>query len=178
MRRRFRRGPPARVTHLDSTLHYKENLDMRLNDLKIDAVKFEQGDWVGDIPDMGGLRLKVRGIGNSDYRRMQSRLFEAEPRQYKVGGKLPPERQDNITAKCLLNTVLMDWEGLLDENGAPIPYSKELASDLLTKPEYKRFRDAVAWAASVVAEGIEFDQDEAGKFSEMPSDGGSNGATS
>lgn len=151
---------------------------MKLNDLKIDAIKFEQGDWVGDIPDMGALRLKVRGIGNTDYRRMQSRLFEAEPRQYKIGGKLPPERQDAITAQCLLHTVLMDWDGLRDEKDKPIPYSKDLARDLLTKPEYKRFRDAVAWAASVVAEGIEFDQDGEGNSSKTPSDGVSTGATS
>lgn len=151
---------------------------MKLNDLKIDAEKFEQGDWVSTIPDMGNLKLKVRGIGNTDFRKMQSRLFEAEPRQYKVGGKLPPERQDIITSQCLLHTVLVDWDGLLDENNQPIPYSKELARDLLNKPEYKRFRDAVAWAASVVAEGIEFDLDDAGNASQQPSDGDSIGATS
>lgn len=151
---------------------------MKLNELKIDAEKFEQGDWVSTIPDMGSLKLKVRGIGNTDFRKMQSRLFEAEPRQYKVGGKLPPERQDIITSQCLLHTVLVDWDGLLDENNRPIPYSKDLACDLLTKPEYKRFRDAVAWAASVVAEGIEFDLDDAGNASQQPSDGDSSGATS
>lgn len=151
---------------------------MKLNELKIDAEKFEQGDWVSNIPDMGNLKLKVRGIGNTDFRKMQSRLFEAEPRQYKVGGKLPPERQDIITAQCLLHTVLVDWDGLLDENNQPIPYSKDLARDLLTKPEYKRFRDAVAWAASVVAEGIEFDLDDAGNASQQPSGGALSGAIS
>lgn len=144
---------------------------MKLSDIKIDAGKLEQGDWVSDIPDMGELRLKVRGIGNSDFRKMQARLIEAEPRQYKVSGRLPPERQDAITAQCLLHTVLIDWDGLRDEAGQPLPYTQDLARDLLTQPEYKRFRDAVTWAANVVAETVATDGEEAGKNSKRPSSG-------
>lgn len=144
---------------------------MKLSDFAIDPNKLENGDWVTKIPDMGELRLKVRGIGNVDFRKMQSRLIEAEPRQYKVGGRLNPGRQDGITAQCLLHTVLLDWDGLLDENGAPVPYSLEQASELLTKPQYRHFRDAVAWAASVVADGKEADLDDDGKNSDQPSSG-------
>lgn len=144
---------------------------MKLNDMAIDPVKFEQGDWVSDIPDMGALRLKVRGIGNSDFRKMQNRLIEAEPRQYKVGGRIAPDRQDNIQSLCLLHTVLIDWDGLRDEIEQPIPYSKDLARELLTDPRYKRFRDAVTWAASVVADDIALDGEESGKSLETPSAG-------
>lgn len=144
---------------------------MKLSEIKIDPKKFEQGDWVGEIPEMGELRLKVRGIGNSDFRRMQSKLTEAEPRKYRVAGRLPPERQDAITAQCLLHTVLIDWDGVQGEDGQPLPYSEELARDLLTKPEFKRFREAVAWAANVVAEDIQEGVDDAGKNSKTRSSG-------
>ncbi len=144
---------------------------MRLNDIAIDPVKFEQGAWVENIPEMGGLRLKVRGIGNADFRRLSAKLYEAEPRQYKVGGKLDPERQDAITATCLVNTVLIDWDGLRDQNDQPIPYSKDFARELLTKPEFRRFREAVTWAASVVADDVAADTEEAGKNSPPPSSG-------
>lgn len=144
---------------------------MKLSEMKIDADKFEAGAWVDDIPEMGDLRLKVRGIGNSDFRAMQARLMEAEPRKYKVGGRLAPERQDVVTAKCLLHTVLIDWQGVLDDDGQPIPYTKELASEILTKPEYKRFRDAVTYAATVVADGVDADIDDAGNVSKKRSAG-------
>lgn len=144
---------------------------MKIKEMAIDPVKFEQGAWISGIPEMGELRLKVRGIGNSDYRKMQTRLIEAEPRQYKVGGRLTPERQDFVQSQCMLHTVLIDWDGLRDEHDAPIPYSVDLARDLLTKPEYRRFRDAVAWAASVVGDDVALDGEEAGKSLETPSAG-------
>lgn len=144
---------------------------MKLSEIRIDPEKLEQGDWVGDIPEMGELRLKVRGIGNSDFRRMQAKLTEAEPRQYRISGRLPPERQDAITAKCLLHTVLIDWDGVLDDDDQPIPYSQEFAQDLLTKPEFRRFREAVAWAATVVAENIGETTDEVGNGSKKRSSG-------
>jgi hypothetical protein len=37
-------------------------------------------------------------------------------------------------------------------SGAPEPYSKEAANKYLTQPEYEPFRNAVLWAATVVAE--------------------------
>jgi hypothetical protein len=144
---------------------------MKLNDLAIDPEKLEKGDWVTNIPDMGELRLRVRGIGNADFRGLQAKLIDAEPRQFKIGGRLSPERQDAIQTSCLLATVLMDWDGLQDEHGNRIPYSKEMAKTLLTDPAYRRFRDGVTWAASVVAEITKVEVEEDGKNSPKPSDG-------
>lgn len=125
---------------------------MKLSSLKIDADKIEGGDWIDNIPDMGDLRLKVRGIQNASYRRMQSKLFDAVPRAKKQGGRVDPDEMDRITSQCLAATVLIDWDGIEGENGEPLPYSKEQASQLLTDPNFRRFRDAVIWAASQVGE--------------------------
>lgn len=133
---------------------------MELNDIAIDADRFEQGAWVDHIPEMGDLRLKVRGVGNADYRKLQARLIDALPRAKKQGGKIEPDELDRITATCLLETVLLDWDGIMI-NGKSAPYSKEQAKELLLNPKWRRFRDAVAWAASIVADegalGIEED---------------------
>ncbi|HEV7416043.1 MAG TPA: hypothetical protein VGN98_07785 [Tianweitania sediminis] len=144
---------------------------MKLSDLKIDPVKVEQGAWVDDIPEMGGLRLRVRGLQNNDFRKMQSRLVEAEPRQNKPRGRLLPERQEAITGTCLVETVLLDWDGITDEADQPIPYSKEQAKEFLTDPAYRRLRDAVVWAASVVAEDGVQETEEAGNSSKKRSAG-------
>lgn len=125
---------------------------MKLSALKVDAGAIEDGQWVGNIPEMGDLEVRVRGLNNAKYRRLQARLIDAVPRAKRQGGRLDPEEQDRITATCLRQTVLLDWRGLEGEDGQPVPYSEELASDLLTKPEFRRFREGVIWAASQVGE--------------------------
>lgn len=125
---------------------------MKLSDMKVDVAKVEQGGWVDNIPELEGLRLKVRGSGNKDYRKLMGRLVDATPRKQRFGGRLDPVAQDRITSICLRDACLLDWEGLEDEDGKPLPYSKEAADKFLTDPEYAKFREGVIWAASVVAE--------------------------
>ncbi len=124
---------------------------MKLSSIEVDPDKIEQGQWIGNIPEAGDLQLKVRGLQNADFRRLQGKLVEAVPRAKKVGGRLDPDEQDRVTNQCLAATVLLDWRGLEDDNG-PIPFSKEKARELLMDPRYRRFREAVIWAASVVGE--------------------------
>lgn len=123
---------------------------MELNDIAINVEKVENGGWVGDIPNMGDLRLKVRGLNNTAYRRLQERLIAAVPRAKRQGGRIDPKELERITAQCLLDTVLLDWDGV-KINGQPAPYAKDLARELLTEPKWAAFRDAVAYAAAVVA---------------------------
>ncbi|APX83978.1 hypothetical protein BV511_04135 [Methylorubrum extorquens] len=136
---------------------------MKLSSLKVDAAAIEDGEWIGNIPEMGDLEVRVRGLNNAKYRRLQTTLIDAVPRAKRQGGRLDPDEQDRITASCLNATVLLDWRGLEGEDGQPVPYSKDLATDLLTKPEFRRFREAVIWAASQVGEErAAADEDDAG----------------
>lgn len=124
---------------------------MKLSSLKTDTATIEQGRWVKDIPDMGGLELKVRGLGNTDYRRLMDKKVEAVPRAKKVRGLDTAER-DRVVSECLHEAILIDWKGLTDDNDEPLPYTKEHAFQLLTDPDFARFRGAVIWAAGVVSE--------------------------
>ncbi len=129
---------------------------VKLSDIKIDAAAVEQGEWIGaaygtPIPDMDDLALKVRGLGNSDFRRLQSRLFDAVPRGQRSNGRLTPAAGERVLVQCLIDTVLMDWDGVIGDAG-PLAYSKELARDILGNPDLKPFRDAVMWAATQVGE--------------------------
>lgn len=136
---------------------------MKLSEMKVDPQKIEQGDWVDDIQEMAGLRLKVRGAGNADWRKLQSRLLSAVPRNRRVGGNLDPAEQDRIMSILLRDACLLDWDGLEDDEGKPLPYSKEQAAKLLTDPQYAKFRDAVIWAANVVADQREADTEASAK---------------
>lgn len=149
---------------------------MKLKDVAVDANRAEEGAWVDNIPDMEGLRLKVRGNNNKDWRRLQMKLIQAVPRKRRITGNLDPEDNDRITSLCLLNTSLLDWEGLEDDDGKPLPYSREAAQKMLTDPDYRRFREAVSFAAGKVAddskEDIEEDVGNLLRLSSGSTDGG------
>lgn len=122
---------------------------MDMQGVKVDPVKIEQGDWIDNIPDMGDLRLKVRGAGNADWRKLQARLVGAVPRAKRAGGRLDPDETDRITSILLRDAGVTDWENLTDK-GAAVPYSKEAATLYLTDPAYRAFRDAALWACTEV----------------------------
>ena len=119
---------------------------------RIDVDKLEQGDWVSDIPEAGELRIKTRGAQNKDWRKLAVKLTSAVPRSRRgADGSLAPEDNDKILAVLLRDTAILDWEGLEDEDGKPLPYSKEQANEYLTNPETRDFFDAALFAANNVA---------------------------
>lgn len=139
---------------------------MKVSGTKVNVEKMEQGAWVGEkygtpIPEMGDLCLKVRGSNNKAWRKITARLIDAVPRRQRVGGRLSPDEQDRITGICLMDAGLLDWENFEGDDGNPITYSKDDAKKYLTDPEYGKFRDAVVWACSMVADsdGAELEDD-------------------
>jgi hypothetical protein len=133
---------------------------MKLSDIATDSERTEKGAWVEDVPELEGLKLCVRGINNSDWRRLQTKLIESVPRKKRATGRLDPDEADRIQSTCLLQTVLLDWDGLENDDGTAIAYDKETARKLLFDPAYRKFRDAVVWAATVVADQISDDRKE------------------
>lgn len=124
---------------------------MKLEDRVIDLQRREEGAWVSDIPEFMDLELKIRGAGNKDWARMEQKLIAAVPRQRRTNG-LEPEDRLRINGQLILHTALLDWRGIENGNGEPLPYSKEQASKYLTDPRYEAFVYACLWAANVVAE--------------------------
>ncbi|MBS7737940.1 MULTISPECIES: hypothetical protein [unclassified Chelatococcus] len=136
---------------------------MDINSIKVDSAVIEVGEWVRKIPEMGDLGLKVRGEGNEDFKRFLNRKLRNVPKGARHrDGTVPPALMESIIGEALLETVLIDWANL--KNGdEDVPYSKELARTFLTDKDYRHFRTAVQWAASFVAGGQEFaDEDEGG----------------
>ena len=118
----------------------------------------------------GRSELRVRGLNLPAYRDMQSKLYEFVPRQFKRGGRVATSYQEKVTNQCLVAHILLDWKNVNDGE-KDVPFSKEMSHELLTKPEYRAFRDAVIWAASTVGQAeVEEDEDEI-KNSPTPSSG-------
>lgn len=126
---------------------------MKISSIKTDTAKAEAGIWVGDIPDFEGVRLKVRPASNPDFRQLYSQLVETTPRHLKRGGQVRDyDTKVAINARCLADTVLLDWDGFEDEAGKPLLYTAELAKSWLLDPEMAAFRDAVSWCGNVAEE--------------------------
>lgn len=149
-------------------LQTAQGLFVKLSDIKINAAAIEQGEWIGaahgtPIPDMGDLCLKVRGIGNSDYRALMTKLSDAVPRSQRTGGKLNPDASERVFVECLTQTVLMDWSGVEGDDGAAIPFSREVALKILLNPDLAPFKYAIAWAANQVGDLRAADNEAAAK---------------
>jgi hypothetical protein len=122
---------------------------MDIAEIAQDRARIEQGAWIDEIPEMGELRLRVRGTENADYKRMLQKLTAAIPRNKRQGGRIDPVELDKVLGSCAHATLLLDWDGVI-VNEERKPYDKELAFRLCTEPRYRRFMQAVLWAASEV----------------------------
>ena len=91
---------------------------MKLSAMKIDPALSEQGDWVENIPDLPGIRIKARGTNNSDYRALEAKLVREIPRAERIEG-VSPKEQDRIAGRLLLETVVLDVDGLEDDDNKP-----------------------------------------------------------
>jgi hypothetical protein len=129
---------------------------MKLKNLKVNSARAETGDWVGDLPGMDDLRLKVRGFSNADFGAITSREASKVSREQREGGRRDgaplPHVREQIMVKAMTDAILLDWDGLTDDEGQPIPYTKETAAQLLSDPDCRPFRDAVSLAAARVEE--------------------------
>lgn len=134
---------------------------MQLSSLKVDSARVEGGEWIGDIPDMDDLRLHVRGMNNAAYRALYDKLIRAIPFKRRRKGLSAADRE-RVENECLIETVLLGWDNLNEPDkpnggghkvkGAQIPYTKDLARELITNPDSVAFRNAIIYAANIVGE--------------------------
>lgn len=97
-----------------------------------------EGVWV----DMGeGGSIKIARAGNPENKRLLKRLI-APHKQALRADNLPVDVLEKLTIEAMSRTILLDWKGIDDSEGKPLPYSQEEAVRQLTK--FKDFRDYVA----------------------------------
>lgn len=136
---------------------------MKLNAMKVNSRAIEAGEWVGTLPEMGDLELRVRGIGNTEYRALYTRLVDALPRTDKVDGRPTPDAAERVVIECVVETILLDWRGVEDDVGNPVAFNKDQARALLSDPDFRPFRDAVMVAAARVSDSRAADAEAAAK---------------
>lgn len=123
---------------------------MKLSALKIDVARMEQGDWIDALPGLPGVAFKVRGAGNADWKAMQAKLVDAIP--FNERRSQTDADKAKLFATLVVETALIDWRGLMDDDGKEVPFSKGLALTLMGDPAFIRFQEAVSFAMAQVVE--------------------------
>ena len=102
----------------------------------IDTSKEESGVWhdfAGDV------KLRIRRLSSKisqNARKDAEKPYAAQLRLKEV----PAEVYDSILVQQLARGVIADWEGVTDEDGKDIPYSGDVAAEVIAGPEMKDFR--------------------------------------
>lgn len=104
-----------------------------------DAAAEEEGVWV-EIGE--GADLLIARFGNKNHERVLDRLRKPYRNILRTGGEIPKSRAEAIVIEAAAEALLLDWRGLEDDSGKPIPYSREMAITLMT--DLKDFRNQVA----------------------------------
>lgn len=141
---------------------------MKIADLKASGRRIEKGAWVGELPNLPGVEVKVRGAFNSDY----NALFAKLAAEYTAEQLKDEAIQTEIDNRLMAETIIEDWRGIDDFPATP---ENKLAA--LTDPDLILLKRGINYAANNVAtRGREADQD-AEKNSPPSSDGSSPGAS-
>lgn len=114
-----------------------------------------EGEWIDDIPDMEGVRFKVRSTNFKPFRTATAGLARRSGKKLNTDAGL---MNFNVaTGKPLAEHILLDWDGLT-EGGEPLPFTREKALAILTADDDHgigaRFRRGVEWAGDQVADRI------------------------
>lgn len=142
---------------------------MDIQSLKRDPGIIEAGRWVGDIPGMAGLRVKVRGMKSNAFRETLERLRRSLPRTERHADGTPfTAASIRITGQAVFESVLLDWDGFT-RNDEPQPYDKDMALMFCTDPAYELVLDGFVWAANVVDNEQSEADEELAKNSPSPS---------
>lgn len=112
------------------------------------------GEWVSDIPNHPGMRLKVRSKNYKKFETAHNKLLRSFGKRAVQAVEGPDYKK--AVGELLAEHILLGWEKALTKAGADVPYDKKTAKAILTSIDERgigeSFGDAVAWAAGVVAD--------------------------
>jgi hypothetical protein len=121
---------------------------MQLKKFRRDLNKETAGVW-HDLGD--GARVLVASMGHPRFRAAMDRAEVKRRAKRPANGIFPSEVQTEIVAEAMSFTVLLDWEGIEDDAGAELVYSREEAFRVLADPAMRDFSNRIAALADDAA---------------------------
>lgn len=102
------------------------------SDLEVNGVWQDIGD---------GARVRVARWNNPAHKKVLERLRKKFRHFQMAGRDIPDEEAEKITVESMVEAILLDWDGFVDDDGKELKYSRNAAFSML---EIKDFRDLVA----------------------------------
>lgn len=99
----------------------------------------------GVTVDVGdGLKVTIAqaGAANESYQKVLRQLMKPYERQVK-NGSLADSVFEDILNKAYAEAILLGWDGLEDDKGNQIVYSKDKAYEILSDKEYVVFKQLI-----------------------------------
>lgn len=113
------------------------------------------GEWIGEIPDMDGVELRVRSTHFKPFRLAITGMARRAGKKLNTDAGL--DAFTVSTGKALAEHILLDWRGVTSGSD-PLPFTNDTALSILTADDPHgigaAFRRAVEWAGDQVAERI------------------------
>jgi hypothetical protein len=139
-----------------------------IGNFKLDLRAVDEGQWVGDIPDLPGVSFRVRG---SEYEPYQAALRRASTQDVASSKR---ERVDQLRKRsvdqeaflvklnhAIARHLLIGWDGIYADEDTLQSFTEELALEFMTNRAYKAFREGVQFALTVVDSGAADHREEA-----------------
>lgn len=104
-----------------------EKKGFRFSNFETDDDLENDGVW---IPYTSGFRLKLARIGCPAFKEFMIKRGKPHMRGIEAGD-LDNEVAEGLMKDALAETIIKDWEGLLDDEDNEIPYDKETARKML-----------------------------------------------
>lgn len=102
-----------------------------------DLSSIDQGVWT----DWNGSKFLVAHISNLKFQRLLARLQQPHRKKLEQGS-MDPQTNRDILCKAMSESVLLNWEDVVDVSGEKVPYNVQNAFHALkSDPE---FRDYIA----------------------------------
>lgn len=89
----------------------------------VDTKAAEEGKW---FPVAPGIEFKIRRMNSIIANNIRRNLLSAYP-----NGVVPADQTEEFAVKFLAHAIIVDWKGVVDEEGKAVPFSTETAYTIL-----------------------------------------------
>lgn len=120
---------------------------MKLSEIRTNINLEENGVWVDFIE---GLRVKIASLNCKAYTRACDKVLKPHTRRIR-DGMLSTDERLKLVSPIVARYIVLDWEGLEDECGTPIPYSPEKAEEIFADPSLREFYSFVLASANDIS---------------------------
>lgn len=122
---------------------------VKLGSIKADLKRETEGEWV-DIPDLPGVRLRVRSFNYGPFRAARNAVLQRLAKRY-AKSPVPDDVMARELGALYADQLLLGWDGF------DVPYTPEAARETLTDPAFRSLLNHIDYASERVGQTeIEF----------------------